>query len=69
MMGGGGNCYNAHLIKWAHGGGGGGYDVVDEEEERVLRPQADPLPDEEVELSHRQVYRDEEATLLRFNLK
>ena len=34
-----------HLIQRAHGGGGGGDDVVDKEEERVLRPQADPLPD------------------------
>lgn len=39
----------------AQGGAGGGDDVVDKEEERVLRPQVDPLPDQEVELAHCQV--------------
>jgi len=43
------------LVEAAHGGRGGGDDVVDEEKEGVLRPQTDPLPDQEVELAHRQV--------------
>jgi len=38
------------LVQRAHGGGGGGDDVVHKEEEGVLRPQADSLPYEEVEL-------------------
>ena len=45
------------LVEGAHGGGGRWDHVVDEEEEGVLRPKADPLPDEEVELAHRQVGR------------
>ena len=40
-----------YLVQGAHGGGGGGDHVVHEEEEGVLRPQADPLADEEVELA------------------
>lgn len=43
------------LVKAAHGGRGRGDDVVDEEEEGVLRPQADPLSDQEVELADSQV--------------
>merc|ERR1712156_740787 len=39
------------LVQGAHGGGGGGDHVVHEEEESVLRSQADPLADEEVELA------------------
>jgi len=43
------------LVEAAHGGGGRGDDVVDEEKESVLGPQADPLPDQEVELANSQV--------------
>ena len=53
-----------YLIECSHGGRGGGECVVDEEEECVLRPQADPLPDEEVELSDRQVRGDQVLLLV-----
>jgi len=43
------------LVEAAHGSRGRGDDVVDEEEESVLWPQADPLPDQEVELADSQV--------------
>jgi hypothetical protein len=45
-----------HLVEGSHGGGSGRNDVVYEEEESVLWSQADPFPDEEVELAHCQVY-------------
>ena len=38
--------------------------VVDEEEEGVFRPQGDPLPDEEVELTHCQVGGDQVLLLV-----
>jgi len=44
-----------YLVQGAHGGGGGGDHVVHEEEEGILWPQTDPLPDEEIELSHSEV--------------
>merc|ERR1719367_1310569 len=52
------------LIECSHGGRGGRECVVDEEEECVLRPEADPLPDEEVELSDRQVRGDQVLLLV-----
>lgn len=52
-----------YLVEAAHGGGGGRNDIVDEEEESVLRPEADPLPDEEVKLANCQV-RGNEVFLL-----
>jgi hypothetical protein len=45
-----------HLVEGSHGGGSGRNDVVYEEEESVLWSQADPFPDEKVELAHCQVY-------------
>jgi hypothetical protein len=45
-----------HLVEGSHGGGSGRNDVVYEEEESVFWSQADPFPDEEVELAHCQVY-------------
>jgi hypothetical protein len=45
-----------HLVEGSHGGGSGRNDVVYEEEESVLWSQADPFPDEKVELAHSQVY-------------
>jgi len=52
------------LVEAAHGGGSRGDHVVDEEEESVLWPQADSLPDEEVELAHRQVRRHQVLLLV-----
>ena len=46
---------NEYLVEGSHGGRGGRECVVDKEEERVLGPEADPLPDEEVELADGQV--------------
>ncbi len=47
-----------HLVEGSHGGVSGN-DVVYEEEESVLWSQADPFPDEKVELAHCQVYKEE----------
>ena len=44
-----------YLVQRSHCGAGRRNHVVDEEEERILGAQVDPLPDEEVELSDRQV--------------
>jgi len=52
------------LVKGSHGGRGGRECVVDEEEECVLRPEADPLPDEEVKLADGQVGGDEVLLLV-----
>ena len=52
------------MVECSHGGRGGRECVVDEEEEGVLRPQADPLPDEEVELADRQVRGDKVLLLV-----
>ncbi len=53
---GGGVGGMTHLVEGSHGGGSGRNDVVYEEEESVLWSQADPFPDEKVELAHCQVY-------------
>ena len=58
------SCFAVYLVKRPHGGGGGGDHVVDEEEEGVFRPQGDPLPDEEVELTHCQVGGDQVLLLV-----
>jgi len=47
------------LIKRSHCGRGRRNHIVDEKEESVLRPEADSLPDEEVELPHGQVGGDQ----------
>lgn len=53
-----------HLVKGAHRGGSGRYHIVDEEEERVLRPQMDPLPYQEVELADGEVRRNQVLLLV-----
>ena len=56
---------SVYLVEGSHGGGGGREGVVDEEEECVLGPEADPLPDEEVELADGQVGRHEVLLLVK----
>ena len=44
-----------YLIQGSHGSRGRGDNVVDEEEQGILRPQANPFPYQEIELSYSQV--------------
>ena len=44
-----------YLIQGSHGCWGRGDNVVYEEEQGILRPQANPLPYQEIELSYGQI--------------
>ena len=55
---------STYLVEGPHGSRGGRECVVDEEEERVLGPEADALPDEEVELADGEVGRHQVLLLV-----
>ena len=55
-------CY---LIQRSHGGGGRGDHIVDKEEQGILWSQADPLPDEKVELANGEIWRNKVLLLVK----